>query len=403
MRDRALEKYRIRNPVEGPPCPAATVYVVIPAYREADTIGGVLESLALDGRSLAVVVVNQEEGDDGANEPNERTAAVAAESERVVVLDRFRPGSGFASGRGGAGAARRVGMDYVVRHARPDDLIVSLDADSPVDAGFIDAVLRWREGREERASRPPPTETTCGLIEFEHELPDDPDHHDAMVSYETWLRYFALALAKAGSPYAHVSLGCRIVCTVDAYVRVAGMPRRSAAEDFYFLQKLVKAYGPLPTIRGALVRPSSRASSRVPFGTGPAVSAILGGTANYDLVEPPAAFYALRELLSRVDDLWLSDAPISDLPATVRELLAALDVKTNLARLRRNHVDERHFRRAFHQWFDALRTNQLVRRIAESEGRIDCALAVEEVTGVARNRTPEERLWELRGSRPPHG
>jgi len=365
---------------------AAEIVVVIPAHREAHTLGPTLQSLELDARSAAVVVVNQEAHQDTRAE-NEATAAVAEPFEHVTVVDRFRPSTAFPEGSGGVGAARRAGMDYAARSVRSGDaLIVSLDADSPVDPGFMDALRAWKRGG-----------APCGLTSFEHPLPTEAGHRLAIVAYETWLRYFALALRRADSPYAHVSLGCTIVCTADCYAAVAGMPTRAAGEDFYFLQKLVKAHGLLPRIPGAMVRPSARASARVPFGTGPAIREILRGTASYDGVEPAAAFGALRTLFGLVTKLQESDVALEGVDPELRTFLDELDVTTILARLRRNHGEPIRFTRAFHQWFDALRTTQFVRRFARAHGLQDVADAVEAVSGIPAHVSAEARLMALRG------
>lgn len=381
-----LEKYRARNPVPETLNTDASIIAVIPAYREAETLAATIESLDLGAHedTHLIVVVNQEaDADDDVTRDNHATAQVASSFDGVTVVDRYTTDGAFSPGNGGVGAARRVGMDLATHAARSASVrIVSLDADAVAAPGFLAAVRRWRG--------------ETGLARFAHALPAEPKLRAAIIEYETWLRAFALGLRYAGSPYAHVSLGSRIIASVGAYAAVAGMPRRQAGEDFYFLQKLVKAYGPLETIPGALVQPSGRPSDRVAFGTGPAVRAIAAGSEIYRHAEPHAAFRALRDVVESVEALRRSDAPLEALHPTATELLAELDAPRVLARFREQHRDSASFGRAFHAWFDALRTNQLVRRIADAEGRRPIEELVETLTGIPRGLPAEDRLAALR-------
>ncbi len=378
-----LERYIARNPPRDPVDRLdAEVVVVIPAHREVEYLAAVLASLELQAHPEAhvAVVVNGEAGDEVARHDNEQTAAIAEQFAHVTVLDYHSPECAFEPSKGGVGAARRVGLDWVLAATRdPNVRLANLDADSPVDAGYL-AAIRTFAG-------------SAGLTRYAHDLPDGAAG-DAIIAYETWLRYVAAGLRAAGSPYAYQNLGSTIVCTADAYVRAAGMPRRAAGEDFHFIQKLHKTSGPLRAV-DAMVRPSSRVSARVPFGTGPAVASILRGETDYSVLEAPAAFDALRSLFGVIALLEHDDAALAGLPPLLAEVLESLDVHSVLARLRRNHRGDR-FRHAFHEWFDALRTRQFLSRHAAECGRVDAAQCVFEVCGIAVDLAPRERLIALR-------
>jgi hypothetical protein len=58
--------------------------------------------------------------------------------------------------------------------------------------------------------------------------------------------------------------------TALAYVMEGGMNRKKAAEDFYFIHKVIPR-GDFGEINGCSIYPSDRESERVPFGTGRAI------------------------------------------------------------------------------------------------------------------------------------
>jgi len=89
-----------------------SVYVVIPAYNEADTIGGVLDSLpeTVHDHVVRAVVVS-----DGSVD---RTTDVARESDAIVVEHPLNQGQG---------GALKTGFEIARRHGA--DVVVTMDAD----------------------------------------------------------------------------------------------------------------------------------------------------------------------------------------------------------------------------------------------------------------------------------
>ena len=92
--------------------PAESLYVVIPAYNEAGTIGGVLESLprTVLGRSVRAVVVS-----DGSED---RTTRVAREHDAIVVEHPINQGQG---------GALKTGFEIARRHGA--EIVATMDAD----------------------------------------------------------------------------------------------------------------------------------------------------------------------------------------------------------------------------------------------------------------------------------
>jgi len=102
-----------------------TVYVIVPAYNEADTIGAVLESLpdrVLDHAVRPVVV------SDGSDD---RTRRAAETYDAVVVEHPLNQGQG---------GALKTGFEIALEHNA--DVVVTMDADGQHPADQLDEIVR---------------------------------------------------------------------------------------------------------------------------------------------------------------------------------------------------------------------------------------------------------------------
>jgi len=134
----------VRQAPPGADARADSVYVVIPAYDEAASIGGVLDSLpgTVHGRTVRPVVVS-----DGSDD---RTAQVARERDAIVVEHPINQGQGGALKTGfeiarGHGAGIVATMDADGQH--PTDQLAELTA--PIVNDEADYVLGSRyRGRD---------------------------------------------------------------------------------------------------------------------------------------------------------------------------------------------------------------------------------------------------------------
>jgi hypothetical protein len=118
---------------------AKTLYAVIPAYNEEDSIGGVLEALpdTVDGHAVTPVVVS-----DGSED---RTTDVARGYDAIVVEHPINQGQG---------GSLKTGFQIAIRHGA--DIVVTMDADgqhpadqlpelvAPITADEADYVLGSR-------------------------------------------------------------------------------------------------------------------------------------------------------------------------------------------------------------------------------------------------------------------
>jgi glycosyltransferase involved in cell wall biosynthesis len=353
--------------------------VVIPALAEREGIGRVLDSLGPGSRRLdeaEVIVVVNHTGDapDEVVEDNRGTVrdlACRSDPFRLHVVERV-----FPSDVAGVGAARRAGMDAALRRIDAAGAIACLDADAPVAPGYLDAVLD-RFGGED---------SPClGICAYRHPVPDDEEAARAILAYELWLRYLEHAVRLAGSPYAFQTVGSTLVASPRGYALADGMPRRQAGEDFYFLQKVVKAAGAggIGRVPGACVFPSPRVSRRVPFGTGRAMLRCREeGPGAYLEVEPPSAYRDLGAFFDAVPEGF-------DRPAILRErchpsLAAFIDAQGGfgtLDRLRDNSPDAAGFVRAVHGWFDSLKVVRYAHAIKAERGGVFLFDAIRDVLG----------------------
>lgn len=312
--------------------------LTIPAFDEPEDF--LVRTLPPGARDVLVVLVpNVPDSLDPADPAVDRTRKLcrlagrfdAARNIDVVAVGRVETP---IPARHGVGLARRIGADVALRYIeerrieRP--IVFCTDADAALPAGYFDAP---RDGG-----------TAAWVYPFTH-VSDDPALREAGLGYELSLRYYVNRLAYAGSPYAFHTIGSCLAVHATAYAIVRGFPRRSAAEDFYVLNKLAKA-GSVHRLGGPVIEIEARASHRVPFGTGPAIARApdaLESRMDY----APQTFELLRSLHETA-----SRGRFDEWPEPIGELLATIGYE-RFRPPRRNP-------RAFHTWFDALKTVRFV-------------------------------------------
>ena len=268
--------------------------------------------------------VNNEEGGPGF-EGNQRSLELLRQVNDipVVVIDRSSPGKGWTGKKKGVGWARKLLFERIMEEHNDDELMVSLDADTDFDDDYLEAVLATLNAHP-----------NCNAfsVPYYHPLNHDEALDRPMLRYECYMRHYLLGLLRIGSPYAFTALGSAMVFPLWAYRRVGGITPLQGGEDFYLLQKFAKTGSLVSQFvepyrgRGMLVRPQGRISSRVPFGTGPAIAKGLASMdesypfysdegfaavkATYDLfpalydgdVETPMSSFLRQQLAT--DDLW---------------------------------------------------------------------------------------------------
>ena len=370
--------------------------VVIPALAESEHIFKTLASLSKNPRSelsrtLAVCVINNGDADsvpadeftdnqytlkvlrrlidgDGGGLPNFQQSVlfdgIRQSGLRVAYIDASSPGLEMPGKTAGVGFARKIGLDLALGIFNYEKdcpkLLFSLDADTLVERDYLSAV---RDSFEKEKA-------TTSVIAFAHQNADSADEQAAICCYEIFLRYYVLSLRRAGSHYAFHSIGSTMVCTAGGYATVRGMNKRRAGEDFYFLDKLAKIGG-VRGINTTTVHPSSRASRRVPFGTGKRVIRFTEGKESEYSLYDPRSFAVLKEWLEYMSSC--RDMDPETILARAGDMHPSLDVFLRVShfgetwrRLVENSGDRVHLCSHFLRWFDGFKTFKLIRHLTDN-------------------------------------
>ena len=358
--------------IEGDYAGEFSAAVVIPALAERETLPVTLAGLNSNSseylqQTLVVVVVNNRQG-----------AAERVVAENRLTLDWLRSlpfprlklvwidasSTRLALGdKDGVGLARKIGFDASLSllNWSNDPLLISLDADTSVEENYLEAIFfHFRD------------EPSAGAaIPFRHQSGETLAQEQAIRRYELYLRSYLFGLQLAGSPYAYHAIGSAFACRAAGYIKAGGMNCRCGGEDFYFLQQLAKVSG-VELLQGTVVRPLPRFSERVSFGTGRVVAGEVAGQAQLYQFIPAGSFKLLKRWLRLVEgnldkspDVIITAA--NKISADLDMFLKQLDFCSFWSKMQRNHSGEEQRLAAFHVWFDALRTRQLLSRLADKE------------------------------------
>ncbi len=338
--------------------------IIIPALDEAESLPKTLLSLEknpseLLRQTLIIVVVNNR-----SSVPQEQKY----QNQRTLLWLQERPCSdlnlawvdaasaGFTlPEKDGVGLARKIGFDLALDRLNWADrpVLISLDADTLVDGNYLREIFNHFQVNR----------CAAVYIPFRHQSGDSRARESAIRNYELYLRSYQFGLDWAGSPYAFISIGSALACSGQAYVAAGGMKRKQAGEDFYFLQQLVKT-GDVCQLVGTLVRPAARYSDRVPFGTGRSVeAAVEQHKCLYHFISY-SSFQRLKRWLEVIEVSQAMDADIlmakaEKISPILKRFLVESDFCSIWQKLQKQSADAR-FMPAWHNWFDGLKTRQLL-------------------------------------------
>lgn len=332
--------------------------VVVPCYNEPE-LDLTLESLNAckhPGCDVEIlVVVNDSDDDVPEIKIQNRLTIEQIETIKNQTPDWLHISSVYATNlpakHAGAGWARKIGMDWAVslfnQKNNPDGIILSLDADTLVEENYLEIVYQhFSKNRHEIAS----------TLYFEHPL-EVVEHGDAVFLYELYMRYYKHAIDYTGFPNSLYTVGSCFAVKASAYVAQGGMNRRKAGEDFYFLHKLMP-FGVIGAINETTVYPSSRISTRVPFGTGPALKQFVEGNRDLNYTYPLKLFKVLQSLFSKVELLYGQETTnIDDLVSDILlvDFLQETGFVGQLNSLKKNCSNLAVFKKRFFHLFDAFK------------------------------------------------
>lgn len=334
-----------------------TLHVALPAMNERHYIEATLRCLheqTLEGFHTWICV-NQPESfrnhpqKHSICENNAQTLALLKTCglNPLHILDHSSRGLGWQEGKLGVGMARKTLMDAIVSSAHEDDIIVSLDADTTFGKDYLASVTQTfsQYPRALALSNP-----------YLHPLTGEQELDRAILRYEIYMRYYALNMRFAGTPYCFTPLGSAMAAPVWAVKKIGGLTPKKSGEDFYFLQKLAKA-GPVIRYNPEIVFPGTRASDRVFFGTGPAVIKGLAGQWSAYPLFNPELFDQVKQTID-LFPLQFGGSHPTPMDSFLRDHLRCHDIYQPL---RSNHKSCDRFVKACHEKLDGLRILQFLK------------------------------------------
>jgi len=282
----------------------------------------------------------------------------------IGLIDASSEGLELPEKTGGVGLARKIGMDIslsIFDYSKAGKkILICLDADCTVEKNYIEEIVNHFNAFNINA----------GVINYEHPLPDDEENVKAIISYEIFLRYYELGLKYAGSQYAFQTVGSAMACDYEAYIKIEGMNKRKAAEDFYFLEKLAKHYK-IKKINSTKVFPSARQSWRVPFGTGQRMNRFHSKSQNEYLLYDPESFNILKEwlkLFNSEKDFTGEDylKEVNKINSELCNFLSEQNFKKDWNNIISNSKNNRQLDIQKQRWFDGFRTLRLIHHLRDT-------------------------------------
>jgi glycosyltransferase involved in cell wall biosynthesis len=333
--------------------------VIIPSYEETELLK-TLEQLRQNeepGADVEVmVIINQSEDcNDSTSEANRVTYEAAMHFTKQTM-----PGwlkfhifwiQDLPVKHAGVGLARKIGMDEALKRIRETGnvnkgVLVCLDADCLIDKNYLKTIAIHFVKH--------PTSPGCS-INFKHQKAENNQIQSAIDAYELHLRYHVHALRYCRFPHAYYTIGSSMACRAEAYALAGGMNRRKAGEDFYFLHKIIPR-GNFTEIKETTVYPSPRASHRVPFGTGRAVSKQINQngpflTYNWKSFDPLRQFIDLVPQFRQMTSFGISET-IKGLPVPIAQFLLQIDASRQIQNILQKTNRAESYQKAFYQWFN---------------------------------------------------
>jgi hypothetical protein len=288
--------------------------IVVPAIQEYENIKRLLGSLAendtscFDESLLIFVINNKQNSSEEVKADNKRSVELLREIIEKKSVDRILTkaiSAGFNLGLvdassegkelpekdGGVGLARKIGMDLALtwfdNSSSKKKILICLDADCTVEQNYLTSIVNAFNKNN----------LTAGYVKYEHAISSNEEEAKAIICYEIFLRYYVLGLKYANSPFAFPTIGSTMLCDAESYIKIGGMNKKKAAEDFYFMEKLAKITT-IQEIDSTKIYPSSRGSWRVPFGTGQRINRYFAGTHQEYLLYDHESFDVLKKWLA---------------------------------------------------------------------------------------------------------
>ena len=257
----------------------------------------------------------------------------------------------------GVGLARKIAADVALRFIHEGWVkapwIYSTDADVRLPAEYFQITQTYSD-----------TQVTAVCLPFQH-CGDDQPWSIQQQLYDMKLYYYQAGIRFADAAYDYIPLGSTVVVSAMAYAQVRGFPVRNGAEDFYILNKLAKL-GKIEQPEEPLILIQSRLSDRVPFGTGPAVAALMqqADAVAQPLYYHPVCFHYLKQWQHYLRDYWHYRQPPED--AFIGAVAKYFDLHSVLDKSLPHIRTEERWYQFVHEWLDAFRLLKSVHFFSET-------------------------------------
>ena len=337
--------------------------ITIPCYNEYNYIFETLNSIShqkqlLLNNLLVIIIINNSENEvEEIKKNNDFTYQKIIQKKynfEFVVVDSYSKGKALKNKIAGVGIARKIGCDIGLKYSHANSLFCFIDADTKINSHYLQSISSSYKKYNWKAA----------TVMFEH-MNDEPKTIKIIKEYEKFLNTTSVLLEKNGSPYNYIPIGSSMICNVKSYVSVGGMNSRKAAEDFYFLQELEKAFGVFK-IKEVLVYPSSRYTPRAYLGTSSRLLKCLDNKLTMDsLYYTDYSFKILNKwLLLALKSEKKSYGKISkECDSLDKKLMIFLEQHNfrNAWRAINQAPTSAHFKKQFHRWFDGFKTFKLLK------------------------------------------
>jgi hypothetical protein len=360
--------------------------IVIPAISEFENIKFVLGSLIENdakyfSSTLVVFVINNlETSEERIKSDNEislyflrniingqanddLSAALISSDLTIGLVDASSRGEELPENHGGVGLARKIGMDLALTLFNYENsnkkILICTDADCTFDKNYLTEIVSNFNKKK----------LSAAVVNYRHDTSGNNENTKAIICYEYYLRYYVLFQRYADSHFAFHTIGSTMCCDCESYIKVEGINKKKAAEDFYFLEKLAKQVK-IEKITSTTVYPSGRGSWRVPFGTGQRVNRYLAKEQDEYLLYNPANFEILKkwnEALYKNSDLvsYYLEAGENIHPELYKFLIKQeFDRAFSKILNRTNDVKQINNQKKF--WFDGFRTLKLIHYLRDA-------------------------------------
>jgi hypothetical protein len=377
--------------------------IVVPAIAESSNLPKLIKSLEkndkleLHNTLLLLVINNSVSSSEEVKNDNQKTLAYLRKIKSKVnisLVDACSAGKEMDDKNGGVGLARKIGMDLALTKfdylSINKNIILCTDADCIVNSDYLSEISQEFNRNNLEAA----------VVNFTHDISGRNDETKAIICYEIFLRYYVLGLNFAKSDYAFHTIGSTMFCTPDAYVKVEGMNKRKAAEDFYFLEKLAKIF-PIGEIKSTSIHPSKRGSWRVPFGTGKSVDRYLSNSRDEYLLYNPKSFVILKTWLEVFNDSLISDQSAlikisKNIHPALSNFLSQQDFENFINKVLLNNKNPDEIEKQKHFWFDAFRTLKLIHYLRDATyPNINMFSAIDELLKMMKIENSIKRKSEI--------